>query len=58
MSTYHVEILHLVGEQTDSTHRSRESARRRRWDLQVRGHLAQVVKGSGRLVIDAMGVER
>jgi hypothetical protein len=55
--THYVEIVGWAGNRTDSAG-SLDTCRQRRDELQKRGLLAQVVKGSGRLVIDAMGQER
>lgn len=55
--TYYVEVITPVGHRTDFITSSPHQARERRNELQGRGYLAQVLKGS-RLFIDALGDER
>lgn len=58
MTQYVIEIVHPSGyNRVDSDTASRDTARRRRQELQNRGIVAQVRKGD-RLVIDALGTER
>lgn len=58
MTQYTVEIVHPSGyNRIESDTASKDTARRRRNELQARGLVAQVRKGE-RLVIDALGQER